>query len=195
MPALVSDLIQAAAERNPDAIALRNQGHCRSYGDLHNDTRAFANGLLGLGLAKSERVAIYLEKRFEAVTGMFGAAAAGGVYVPVNPLLKAEQVAYILQDCNVRVLLTSNERLAQALGQVPAIVDQFQVLSVRLTLCQAVKGGEDLRTTADLTHDPRLDDMALLTALNSRAFYIGALGSQLNSRKRRENLALLGLGA
>lgn len=112
MPALVSDLIQAAAERNPDAIALRNQGHCQSYGDLHNDTRAFANGLLGLGLAKSERVAIYLEKRFEAVTGMFGAAAAGGVYVPVNPLLKAEQVAYILQDCNVRVLLTSNERLA-----------------------------------------------------------------------------------
>ena len=39
---------------------------------------------------------------------MFGAAAAGGVYVPVNPLLKAEQVGYILQDCNVRVLLTSN---------------------------------------------------------------------------------------
>eukprot|EP01030_Chromulinospumella_sphaerica_P025049 gene25049-25165_t len=46
-----------------------------------------------------------------------------------------------------------------------------------------------------LTHDPRLDDMALLTALNSRAFYIGALGSRANSRKRRENLAVLGLGA
>lgn len=44
-----------------------------------------------------------------------------------------------------------------------------------------------------LTHDPRLDDMALLTALNSRAFYVGALGSRVNSRKRRENLALLGL--
>jgi xanthine dehydrogenase accessory factor len=44
-----------------------------------------------------------------------------------------------------------------------------------------------------LTHDPRLDDMALLTALNSRAFYIGALGSRVNSRKRRDNLALLGL--
>ncbi|MGY2170017.1 XdhC family protein [Pseudomonas gingeri] len=44
-----------------------------------------------------------------------------------------------------------------------------------------------------LTHDPRLDDMALLTALNSRAFYIGALGSRVNSRKRRDNLAALGL--
>lgn len=46
-----------------------------------------------------------------------------------------------------------------------------------------------------LTHDPRLDDMALLTALNSRAFYIGALGSRANSQKRRENLAALGLSA
>jgi xanthine dehydrogenase accessory factor len=44
-----------------------------------------------------------------------------------------------------------------------------------------------------LTHDPRLDDMALLTALNSRAFYVGALGSRVNSQKRRENLAELGL--
>ncbi|WP_191485081.1 XdhC family protein [Pseudomonas sp. FEN] len=44
-----------------------------------------------------------------------------------------------------------------------------------------------------LTHDPRLDDMALLTALSSRAFYIGALGSRVNSQKRRDNLAMLGL--
>lgn len=44
-----------------------------------------------------------------------------------------------------------------------------------------------------LTHDPRLDDMALLTALKSNAFYIGALGSRVNTLKRRENLALLGL--
>ncbi|OOV95475.1 MULTISPECIES: XdhC family protein [unclassified Pseudomonas] len=46
-----------------------------------------------------------------------------------------------------------------------------------------------------LTHDPRLDDMALLTALNSPAFYVGALGSRINSQKRRDNLAQLGLSA
>ncbi|TKD38898.1 XdhC family protein [Azotobacter chroococcum] len=46
-----------------------------------------------------------------------------------------------------------------------------------------------------LTHDPRLDDMALLTALQSRAFYVGALGSRVNSAKRRERLAFLGLAA
>ncbi|MBK7422241.1 MAG: XdhC family protein [Propionivibrio sp.] len=39
-----------------------------------------------------------------------------------------------------------------------------------------------------LTHDPKLDDLALLEALKSPAFYVGALGSQANSSKRRERL-------
>ncbi len=40
-----------------------------------------------------------------------------------------------------------------------------------------------------LTHDPKLDDMALLEALKSPAFYVGALGSKVNTAKRRERLA------
>jgi xanthine dehydrogenase accessory factor len=40
-----------------------------------------------------------------------------------------------------------------------------------------------------VTHDPKLDDMALLEALKSPAFYVGALGSRLNNAKRRERLA------
>jgi xanthine dehydrogenase accessory factor len=39
-----------------------------------------------------------------------------------------------------------------------------------------------------LTHDPKLDDLALLEALKSPAFYVGALGSRLNNDKRRERL-------
>jgi xanthine dehydrogenase accessory factor len=46
-----------------------------------------------------------------------------------------------------------------------------------------------------LTHDPKLDDMALLEALKSAAFYVGALGSRLNSERRRERLALFDLSA
>jgi xanthine dehydrogenase accessory factor len=44
-----------------------------------------------------------------------------------------------------------------------------------------------------LTHDPKLDDMALLEALKSPAFYVGALGSQANNKKRRERLAMFDL--
>jgi len=44
-----------------------------------------------------------------------------------------------------------------------------------------------------LTHDPRIDDMALMEALESDAWYVGALGSRRTSAERRERLALLGL--
>ena len=44
-----------------------------------------------------------------------------------------------------------------------------------------------------LTHDPKLDDMALLEALKSPAFYVGALGSRANTARRRERLALFDL--
>lgn len=44
-----------------------------------------------------------------------------------------------------------------------------------------------------LTHDPKLDDMALLEALKSPAFYVGALGSKANNAKRRQRLALFDL--
>ncbi len=44
-----------------------------------------------------------------------------------------------------------------------------------------------------LTHDPKLDDLALMEALKSDAFYVGAIGSRLNNAKRRERLRLFDL--
>lgn len=53
---------------------------------------------------------------------------------------------------------------------------------------------QDKRTAVvALTHDPKLDDMALLEALNSQVFYVGALGSKVNNEKRRERLTSLGI--
>lgn len=54
--------------------------------------------------------------------------------------------------------------------------------------------GPDRRTAVvALTHDPKLDDLALLEALKSGAFYVGALGSGRNNDRRRERLALFDL--
>ena len=114
---LLNELVAVAAERAPDAPALTYGAATLSYGELDAAVRGFASGLMGLGLGRGERVAIYLEKRFETVVASFGAPAAGGVFVPLNPLLKPEQVGFILRDCAVRVLVTSPERLAQ-LGEV-----------------------------------------------------------------------------
>ncbi len=109
---LLPELISLAADRDSAAPALTYGNMTLNYGELQDAVTSFSSGLLSLGIQRGERVAIYLEKRFEAVIASFGAPAAGGVFVPLNPLLKAEQVAYILRDCNVRVLVTSPERLA-----------------------------------------------------------------------------------
>ena len=119
---LLHELIFNSARRSGDAGALTYGAQNTSFTQLAEQVRRFASGMLSLGLARSERVAIYLEKRFETVIASFGAAAAGGVFVPVNPLLKPEQVAFILRDCNVRVLVTSPERLGplqSALAECP----------------------------------------------------------------------------
>ena len=105
------ELISLSAWRTPQAIALTSGAAHVDYANLNSRVQEFVSGMLGLGLMRGERVAIYLEKRFETVIASFGAPAAGAVFVPLNPLLKPEQVAFVLQDCNVRVLVTSPERL------------------------------------------------------------------------------------
>jgi acyl-CoA ligase (AMP-forming) (exosortase A-associated) len=122
MPYLVQHLISESARQRPDKEALRYKNTSLSYAELDAQVSALATGLLDLGLARGERVAVYAEKRVETVVGLFAAAAAGCAFVPINPLLKSEQVAYILGDCNVRVLITTTERLpllAEVLGHCP----------------------------------------------------------------------------
>lgn len=113
---LLHEGIALSAGRTPQSVALTHGDAHLSYADLHAQVNQWAAGLMALGLARGERVAIYLEKRFETVVASFGAPAAGAVMVPINPLLKPEQVAFILRDCNVRVLVTSPERLALMAG-------------------------------------------------------------------------------
>ncbi len=125
---LLHELVSHAAHRTPDALALTDGKKSLSYAALQAAVSGFSNGLLSLGLQRGERVAIYLEKRFETVVASFGAPAAGGVFVPLNPLLKPEQVGYILRDCNVRVLVTSPERLALLQETLPACHDLRHVV-------------------------------------------------------------------
>ncbi|HNM56070.1 MAG TPA: acyl-CoA ligase (AMP-forming), exosortase A system-associated, partial [Thauera aminoaromatica] len=112
---LLHHLVESAAARDPARIAVVAGDRQLRYQELEAALHAFAGGLAGLGLARAERVGIYLDKRPEFVAAAFGTSAAGGVFVPINPVLKAAQVGHILRDCAVRVLVTTAERLA-ALG-------------------------------------------------------------------------------
>ena len=112
MSKLLHELPLDGAARDAAAIALVFKSSVLDYVTLIERAQNFAAALLALGLERHDRVAVFLPKQFEAVIGMFGAAQAGCVFVPVNPVLKPPQVEHILRDCNVRVLITSPERAA-----------------------------------------------------------------------------------
>ena len=128
MAQLIHELITQSATRSPDAEALRAGDRSWSYAQLADEVARTAALYAELGLSARERVAVWLDKRAETVFALFGAARAGGVFVPVNPLLKPAQVEYILRDCNVRVLVTSAERLALLQEVLPRCHDLRQVV-------------------------------------------------------------------
>jgi acyl-CoA ligase (AMP-forming) (exosortase A-associated) len=130
MSDLVHDFIFRAARHTPASPALVHGALRLDYAALALAVEHAAQVLLGAGVARAARVAVYLEKRIENVAACFGASAAGAVFVPVNPLLKAAQVSYILGDCSVAILVTSAERLralAPLLADCPGLQTVFVV--------------------------------------------------------------------
>ncbi|MDR0378870.1 MAG: acyl-CoA ligase (AMP-forming), exosortase A system-associated [Candidatus Accumulibacter sp.] len=122
---LLPELVARSAERFPENIALTHGKESMTYAALRDHVRRFASGIVGLGFPRGGRVAIYLEKRFETVIASFGTSAAGGAFVPINPLLKPAQVAHILRDCGAHVLLTSPERHT-LLGETPTALPDLR---------------------------------------------------------------------
>ena len=133
-PSLLHELIHRQAALRPDAPAVKAGQQTWSYGQLDEAVRSFANGLVQMGLPRTARVAVYLDKRIETVVACFGAAHAGCVFVPINPLLKPAQVGFILRDCNVSLLVTSADRATTVQTELEAspdlnhmvLVDGFQ---------------------------------------------------------------------
>jgi len=111
MAHLIHELISSAAMDSTDAEALVCKNDRLNYGRLEQCVENTATGLVAAGLQKQDRVAIYLPKQLESVLGMFGTARAGGIFVPVNPVLKATQVGHILRDSGCRILVTTVDRL------------------------------------------------------------------------------------
>ena len=105
------EIVAVSASSCGSRPALAARQAVLDYSSLWDEVTAFGSGLNGGEPANGERVAVYLDKRPETVIAIFGASAAGGVVVPVNPALRARQVSHILTDCEVGVLVTSPDRL------------------------------------------------------------------------------------
>jgi acyl-CoA synthetase (AMP-forming)/AMP-acid ligase II len=96
----VHDLIADAAATWADRSALSFKSSTLDYRELWARTQDVGQGLRASGLNRGDRVAIYLDKRIETVLSIFATSFAGGVFVPVNPLLRPRQVSHILTDCD-----------------------------------------------------------------------------------------------
>ncbi len=129
VPTLLHDLVRYTAERHGALSALMHDTTQLTYNELASAIERTAAGLRQLGVRPDERVAVYLPKIPEAVITLFATSLAGGVMVPINPILKAAQVAHILRDCNVRILVTSMER-AEVLRTVLRDCHDLQVLVI-----------------------------------------------------------------
>jgi amino acid adenylation domain-containing protein len=105
----VHERVLAQAEASPEAQAVAFPGGSLSYGELADRGRRFAGRLVALGVGPEARVAVCLERSPEMVVALLAVLVAGGCYVPLDPALPDERLAYLLRDCGARVLLTREE--------------------------------------------------------------------------------------
>lgn len=103
-------IVTASKQKFADKVAIDDNKRQLTYEQLDRAINQLAQCFLSMGLAQGDRVAVYLPKQVETVISILAASRAGLVFVPVNPVLKPAQVAYILADCNVKLLITSQQR-------------------------------------------------------------------------------------
>lgn len=132
MPTFFHHLLTLTAARSPESTALYLKDSQLSYAQLNQQISIMASHLSNQGLKPNQRIAVYLPKQFETITSFFAASLAGGVFVPINPLLKSAQVSYILQDCLASVLITSLSRFKQIQS---SINDISSIKKIILTDC------------------------------------------------------------
>ena len=101
----LAQLFERAAQRRPSADAIVDGSRRLSYEDLAGQVALLGRGFARLGVARGDRVMIALRNRLEHILAYWALQMIGGVPVPVNFRLAAEEMRYILEDCEAVVVL------------------------------------------------------------------------------------------
>jgi len=145
---LLQQLLTESVQRHPDKPAVRARGRSVTYGELDVRSSQLARLLRERGVAPGDRVGLFFPKSIESAIAMLGVLKAGAIYVPLDPHAPVRRVAAIAEDCGVRGLITTPERLA--------------ALPLRDLACAVLVSGE-APATGDVRAIPQIPWSALET--------------------------------
>jgi amino acid adenylation domain-containing protein len=109
----IHQLIEAQAERTPQAIAVEIDGKQLTYGELNARANQLARWIQRLGARPERLVGIFLERSQEMLVAMLAALKAGAGYLPLDPSYPRQRLAFMQEDCNVEIILTSQALAAE----------------------------------------------------------------------------------
>jgi amino acid adenylation domain-containing protein len=116
----LAGLLEHSTQAFPDKVAVTVPGgRSVTYAELSALSDRVRDRLVHMGVRRGDRVGLRLHKSIDAVATIFGALKAGAAYVPVDAESPVARAAYILKDCNVKVVVTERDlesELVEALG-------------------------------------------------------------------------------
>ena len=134
-------LIRLAAMRHGERTAVEDGGTALSYAALAAHVSRAARALLGCGIGRGDRVAVWGPNRWEWIVAALATHAVGGVLVPLNTRYKGPEAAWILARSEARVLFTVRELLGQDyLKMLSAVEEPLPALEAKVLF-----DGEDPR--------------------------------------------------
>ncbi|MDF3203267.1 amino acid adenylation domain-containing protein, partial [Pseudomonas sp. 1912-s] len=113
-------LIEAQAERTPDALAVSYEDHHLTYGQLNADANLLAYRLIEAGVGPDVLVGLSTERSLEMLVGLLAVLKAGGAYVPMDPGYPQDRLHYMMQDSGIALLLAQSSVL-EHLAPAPSI--------------------------------------------------------------------------
>lgn len=124
---LLHEMFDATAAQVPQRLALRHQGRGISYAQLGRRSTGLAGALQRRGVARGDRVAVYLQNRPEVVEVALACSRIGAIFVPVNPMLRSRQLGHVLRDCGAKILVASSTA-ALSTAELAGISSNMQAL-------------------------------------------------------------------
>jgi acyl-CoA synthetase (AMP-forming)/AMP-acid ligase II len=168
--ALLTEHLTRWAEIQPDKAAINFYGAITTYAELDRQSDAFALFLQSLGIGKGDRVALFLSNCPQFLVAFYGILKLGAIHVPCNPMFKAPELLYELNDTGATVILT----LDQLHDTVAEVLPKTSLKHVVVTsLSETAPSKSDVPMPASLTlpkHVPEgtIDMMAALKGFSGR---------------------------